>query len=75
VGTAAEVPALAFSGVPGETNIVLQSTLQNAIVTSDLSGPAGGIMLKSSRGSTVIVNDSGGFSLAASRIAPEEHVL
>jgi len=48
--TAAEVPALAFSGGPGETNIVLQSTLRNAIVISDLSGPAGGIMLKSSGG-------------------------
>ena len=57
--TAAEVPALAFSGGPGETNIVLQSTLRNAIVISDLSGPAGGIMLKSSGGATIIVNDCG----------------
>ena len=53
--TSAEVPALAFSGVPGDSNILLQSTLQNAIVIRDLSGPAGGIMLKSPVGATIVV--------------------
>jgi uncharacterized protein involved in type VI secretion and phage assembly len=58
-GIAAEVPALALAGVPGDPNIVLQSTLQNAIVVSDLPGPTGGIMLKSTTGATIIVNDTG----------------
>jgi Type VI secretion system/phage-baseplate injector OB domain len=58
-GIAAEVPAIALAGVPGNPNIVLQSTLQNAIVISDLPGPTGGIMLKSTTGATIIVNDTG----------------
>src|SRR4051812_6595935 len=58
-GIAAEVPALALAGVPGDANIVLQSQLQNAIVISDLPGPTGGIMLKSTTGATIIVNDTG----------------
>jgi len=58
-GSAAEVPALALAGVPGDPNIVIQSTLQNAIVVSDLPGPTGGIMLKSTTGATIIVNDTG----------------
>jgi uncharacterized protein involved in type VI secretion and phage assembly len=58
-GTAAEVPALALAGVPGDPNIVIQTALQNAIVVSDLAGPTGGIMLKSATGATIIVNDTG----------------
>jgi uncharacterized protein involved in type VI secretion and phage assembly len=58
-GIAAEVPALALAGVPGDPNIVVQTTLQNALVLSDLPGPTGGIMLKSTTGATIIVNDTG----------------
>jgi hypothetical protein len=58
-GVAAEVPVLALAGVPGDPNIVIQTTLQNAIVVSDLPGPTGGIMLKSTTGATIIVNDTG----------------
>ena len=55
------MPCLAWSrsGVPGSPNIVFQSTLQNAIVVSDLPGPTGGIMLKSTTGASIIVNDTG----------------
>jgi uncharacterized protein involved in type VI secretion and phage assembly len=56
---ASEVPALALAGVPSDPNIVLQTTLQNSIVLSDLPGPTGGIMLKSTTGATIIVNDTG----------------
>jgi len=38
---------------------VIQTMLQNAIVLSDLAGPTGGIMLKSTTGATIIVNDTG----------------
>jgi len=58
-GDAAEVPALALAGVPGDPNIVLQTTLQNTIMISDLPGPTGGIMLKSTTGAMIIVNDTG----------------
>lgn len=58
-GTAAEVPALALAGIPASPNIVLQTTGQNAIVVSDLPGPTGGIMLKSTTGATILVNDTG----------------
>jgi uncharacterized protein involved in type VI secretion and phage assembly len=58
-GSAAEVPALALAGNPASPSIVLQTALQNAIVVSDLPGPTGGIMLKSTTGATIIVNDTG----------------
>jgi uncharacterized protein involved in type VI secretion and phage assembly len=58
-GDVAEVPALALAGVPGDPNIVIQTTLQNSVVVSDLPGPTGGIMLKSTTGATIIVNDTG----------------
>jgi uncharacterized protein involved in type VI secretion and phage assembly len=58
-GTAAEIPALAFAGIPVSPNIVLQTTGQNTIVISDLPGPTGGIMLKSATGASIIVNDTG----------------
>ena len=60
-GSVAEVPALALAGNPASPNIVLQSTMQNSIVISDLPGPTGGIMLKSTAGATIIVNDTGIF--------------
>lgn len=59
-GIVAEVPPLALAGVPASPSIVLQSGLQNSVVISDLPGPAGGIMLKSTTGMTfLIVNDTG----------------
>ena len=58
-GIAAEVPALALAGIPASPNIVLQTTGQNTIVVSDLPGPTGGIMLKSTTGAAIIVNDTG----------------
>jgi uncharacterized protein involved in type VI secretion and phage assembly len=58
-GSAAEVPALALAGVPATPNVVFQTTLQNSLVISDLPGPTGGIMLKSTTGAMIIVNDTG----------------
>lgn len=58
-GSAAEIPVLALAGIPASPNIVLQTTAQNTIVVSDLPGPTGGIMLKSTTGATLIVNDTG----------------
>jgi uncharacterized protein involved in type VI secretion and phage assembly len=58
-GVAAEVPALAFAGNPVSPSIVLQTGLQNAVVLSDVPGPTGGIMVKSSTGAMILVNDAG----------------
>jgi uncharacterized protein involved in type VI secretion and phage assembly len=58
-GIVAEVPALALAGLPGDPSIVLQTTAQNTIAVSDLPGPTGGIMLKSTTGATLLVNDTG----------------
>lgn len=60
-GSAAEVPVLAFAGIPVSPNIVLQTSGQNSLVVSDLPGPTGGIMLKSPTGASIIVNDTGIF--------------
>jgi len=58
-GVVAEVPLLGLAGNPASPSIVLQSGLQNSIIVSDLPGPTGGIMLKSTTGATLIVNDTG----------------
>ena len=57
---ASEVPALPQTGaIPGDPNIVIQSAGQNSIMISDLPGPFGGILLKSSSCASIIVNESG----------------
>lgn len=56
-GSAAEVPALALTGVPASPNVTLQSATQNALVLSD--NPAVGIILKSATGATITINTSG----------------
>jgi hypothetical protein len=53
------VPALARATPPAVPAITLQTPLQNGITVSDLPGPTGGIMLKSTTGATLIVNDTG----------------
>lgn len=58
-GIAAEVPALALAGNPLSPSIVLQTALQNAVIISDVPGPTGGIMIKSTTGASIIVNDTG----------------
>ncbi len=58
-GTAAEVPVLSHLAPPGISAITLQTTLQNGLIVSDVPGPTGGIMLKSTTGATLIVNDTG----------------
>src|SRR5512138_1016468 len=54
-GSAADIPPLARAGLPISPNIVLQTAGQNTLVISDLPGPTGGIMLKSTTGATLIV--------------------
>jgi uncharacterized protein involved in type VI secretion and phage assembly len=58
-GSAAEVPALALAGVPVSPSIVLQTGGQNALMLSDLPGPTGGILLKSTTGALISINETG----------------
>ena len=62
-GTLAEVPKLAFAPppIPPGQNIVLETTLQNTLLISDAapSPVTGGIILKSTTGAMIVVNDSG----------------
>ena len=58
-GIGSDVPPLAQAGLPVSPNIVMQTAGQNTFVISDLPGPTGGIMLKSTTGATLIVNDTG----------------
>lgn len=62
-GSAAEVPALALvpPPIPPGQNIAIQTTGQNTLLVSD-SAPTpltGGIVLKSTTGAMIVVNDTG----------------
>jgi hypothetical protein len=54
-----DIPPIALTGLPVSPSIVLQTALQNTIAISDLPGPTGGIMLKSTTGALILVNDTG----------------
>jgi Type VI secretion system/phage-baseplate injector OB domain len=62
-GIAAEVPALALvpPPIPPGQNICIQTTLQNMLMVSDAAPTpiTGGIVLKSTTGAMIVVNDSG----------------
>jgi uncharacterized protein involved in type VI secretion and phage assembly len=58
-GSAAEVPALALTAPPPLSDIVLQTAAQNALMLSDLPGPTGGILLKTTTGALISINDVG----------------
>lgn len=57
--TAAQVPALALAAPPGLQQILIQTVSQNALMISDVPGPTGGILLKSSTGALISVSDTG----------------
>lgn len=60
-GIASEVPALALAPPPPPPgqNIVVQTTGQNTLLLSDVPGPTGGIMLKTTTGAMILMNDVG----------------
>lgn len=57
--TAAQVPALVLAAPPGLQQIVVQTVSQNTLLISDVPGPTGGILLKSSTGALISVSDTG----------------
>jgi hypothetical protein len=62
-GIAAEVPAFALAPppIPPGQNIVVQTSLQNMLMVSDAAPTpiTGGIVMKSTSGAMIVVNDSG----------------
>jgi uncharacterized protein involved in type VI secretion and phage assembly len=58
-GTAAEVPTLALAAPPAVPNFVIQTQGQNTIMISDVPGPTGGILLKTTTGAMIAINDVG----------------
>jgi uncharacterized protein involved in type VI secretion and phage assembly len=58
-GSAAEVPALALAAPPAVPNFVIQTQGQNTIMISDLPGPTGGILLKTTTGAMISISDTG----------------
>jgi Type VI secretion system/phage-baseplate injector OB domain len=60
-GAPSDIPPLARVGNPADPNIVIQSLLQHMIMISDMppSPVTGGIILKSTTGAMIVVNDSG----------------
>jgi uncharacterized protein involved in type VI secretion and phage assembly len=57
--TADEIPALALTVPTDIPGITFQTPLQNGITINDVPGSAGGIILKSATGATIVVNDTG----------------
>jgi len=60
-GSGTDVPPFARVGNPADPNIVIQSLLQHMIMISDMppTPMTGGIILKSTTGAMIVVNDSG----------------
>jgi uncharacterized protein involved in type VI secretion and phage assembly len=58
-GSAAEVPALALAAPPGLQTILIQTTAQTTLLMSDVPGPTGGFLLKTTSGATIMINDTG----------------
>jgi len=58
-GTPAEVPALANAAPPGVSSVVVQTLGQNTLMLSDVPGPTGGVLLKTTTGATLTMNDTG----------------
>ncbi len=60
-GSSSDLPSAATQGNPADPNLVFQSLLQHSLVISDLppSPATGGIILQSTTGAKIVVNDSG----------------
>jgi hypothetical protein len=55
----ADVPAAARLVPPGVSGFTFQTMLQNSITISDTPGPTGGILIKTTTGAMIAVNDIG----------------
>jgi Type VI secretion system/phage-baseplate injector OB domain len=60
-GSAAEVPALVRAAPPVTPPIVMQTQGQTTLMLSDVPGPTGGILLKTTTGAFISINETGIF--------------
>lgn len=60
-GLPSDIPPMALLGNPLDPNICIQSLLQNMVMVSDMppTPVTGGIILRSTTGAMIVVNDSG----------------
>lgn len=58
-GSAAEVPALALATPPPLQAVVPQTVGQNTLMISDMPGPTGGILLKTTAGAMISISEIG----------------
>jgi uncharacterized protein involved in type VI secretion and phage assembly len=58
-GGASELPTLSQAAAPPLQNVVLQTPGMTTLMLSDTPGPTGGILLKTSSGASIAVNDVG----------------
>jgi hypothetical protein len=58
-GTPAEVPAMALIVPPAVPGFTFQTPLQNGLTISDVPGPTGGILMKTTTGAMISVSDTG----------------
>jgi uncharacterized protein involved in type VI secretion and phage assembly len=58
-GQAGELPSLSQSVTPGTQAVVMTTQAQNTLMVSDVPGPTGGIMLRTSSGALLTINDIG----------------
>lgn len=58
-GSSAELPPLALSTPPPLSSFVVQTAAKHVFMLSDNPGPSGGILLKSSDGSTISMSEQG----------------
>jgi uncharacterized protein involved in type VI secretion and phage assembly len=54
-----EAPALALISPPTIAHIAMQTTLQNSLLISDAPGAAGGILLQTTTGAMISINQTG----------------
>lgn len=60
-GLPSDIPPFALLGNPADPNIIIQSLLQHSVMISDMppSPATGGIILRSTTGAMIVVNDTG----------------
>ena len=58
-GLSTEIPALIQPGMPPLSGVIVQTQLQNTLMISDAPGPVGGILLKTTTGAMIAINDVG----------------
>ena len=59
VGSVADRAPISMTVPPGVSGYTIGTKLQNSLVVSDLPGPTGGILMKSTTGASIAVNDTG----------------